>query len=153
VDIEGHREILATEIGEIYDSILSESEKTELRKDGIQMVPERFFQYWTRKEAFAKALRLGLAFPFSAVSFLKIPDGTGLFVDISEQYAEFSGLWKSAEFRSHEYSFSISCRQSAEKPIVISVHLSEDLPFPYSQEFSEGAKMLFFKNTMSTFHP
>jgi len=62
----------ARALGPIADALFSEAEAAELRALGDEQRVGRFFELWTRKEAIAKALGVGLAMPLAR---LQAPSG------------------------------------------------------------------------------
>ena len=73
VDVE--RIAAARAHGPIADRLFSESEAAELRALDYDDRTRRFFQLWTRKEAYAKALGVGMATP---LRMLEAPRGWSL---------------------------------------------------------------------------
>jgi 4'-phosphopantetheinyl transferase len=68
----------------LLDSVLTHQERACLEMQSQAERPEEFLRYWTLKEAISKALGVGLALPFQAVSLslaplqlLDLPQGFG----------------------------------------------------------------------------
>lgn len=72
VDLEFHRPL--PEAGEISDAFFSPLEIEALAKAPETAKQKVFFDAWARKEAFVKALGLGLAFPLNGFSVSLAPD-------------------------------------------------------------------------------
>jgi 4'-phosphopantetheinyl transferase len=56
------------EIDQLAPSVFSLSERSELARLGTEQKRERFFQLWTLKEAYIKAVGTGLSTPLRAIS-------------------------------------------------------------------------------------
>jgi 4'-phosphopantetheinyl transferase len=73
----------ARALGPIADGLFAEDEAAELRSLSEERRVARFFQLWTQKEAYAKALGMGLALPLAwlraprnwSVHDLELPSG------------------------------------------------------------------------------
>ncbi|MBI4649872.1 4'-phosphopantetheinyl transferase superfamily protein [Candidatus Desantisbacteria bacterium] len=72
VDIEYIRPFENAE--EIVERFFSEQEKVEFRNLPSQLKNNTFFIWWTRKEAYAKAIGLGMSVPFDNFSVSSISD-------------------------------------------------------------------------------
>ncbi|NEQ43482.1 MAG: 4'-phosphopantetheinyl transferase superfamily protein [Leptolyngbya sp. SIOISBB] len=59
---------------QIANTSFSVSEIQEIESLSDQVLKDRFFQYWTLKEAYTKALGMGLSFPFNQCIFHISPD-------------------------------------------------------------------------------
>jgi 4'-phosphopantetheinyl transferase len=70
-------------------------ERTALEKDRRDGKASRFFDYWTLKEAYLKALGLGLAAELDTVTF-RLGDAPGLTVQFNDERADMSGRWSFA---------------------------------------------------------
>jgi 4'-phosphopantetheinyl transferase len=66
IDVEAVRPI---EAAQIADDFFSPEERRQFESLGTQAAALRFFDYWTLKEAYAKAIGAGLDLPLNATSF------------------------------------------------------------------------------------
>jgi len=67
IDVEAVRPI---EAAQIADDFFSPEEQRRLERLGAPAAALRFFDYWTLKEAYAKAIGAGLHLPLNATSFM-----------------------------------------------------------------------------------
>jgi 4'-phosphopantetheinyl transferase len=80
---------------EMVDRCFSAAEAADLRRLPPDVQSRRFFEHWTLKEAFAKALGRGLTLPFDEASFHFTP--TGLTVAFGEALAAWGEVAENAE--------------------------------------------------------
>jgi 4'-phosphopantetheinyl transferase len=81
----------------IADNFFAEEEVAALRQLAVKDQPERFFQYWTLKEAYIKARGMGLSIPLSQFSFHFPTEGE---IDISflPRLNDDSSSWRFQQF-------------------------------------------------------
>jgi 4'-phosphopantetheinyl transferase len=80
VDLEFHRSL--PEAGEMAKTFFSVLEIAELAKAPEALKQKTFFDGWTRKEAFVKAIGLGLAFPLNRFSVSLSPDQPATLLEV-----------------------------------------------------------------------
>jgi len=89
VDVEDTRRPLAADLAE---RCFSPREIRTLRALPARMQHDRFYEYWTLKEAYIKARGLGLALPLEHFSFL--PDGERWMVEFDERVRDDARRWQ-----------------------------------------------------------
>jgi len=123
IDIEFIREDVATST--IAGRFFSASEIHTLKMTGKENQAKTFFQYWTRKEAFLKAIGEGVSFPMERCDVSQI-NGTVLSsAEIENDHDEYSNWFIQDLFPTDGYAaaiavkgnnWEISCRQSNPPP-------------------------------------
>src|SRR5262249_22736299 len=99
----------------IADRFFSPAEVAALRAAPASMQRARFFDYWTLKEAYIKARRMGLATPLRHFSF-SLPSSPGLPIAIAFDPAleDDAAEWQFAQFRPTErHLVSIAIRRGS----------------------------------------
>jgi 4'-phosphopantetheinyl transferase len=82
VDLEQHRPLAEAE--ELAGKFFSSSEISELAALPEPLKTAAFFNGWTRKEAFLKAIGLGLAFPLDRFSVALTPDRSAALLSVDD---------------------------------------------------------------------
>ena len=112
VDVEDTSRISLSEI-DIADRYFSPSEVAELRSLPAEAQSDRFFDYWTLKEAYIKARGLGLQLPLDQFS-LRLDDGRPIRISFGPEIADDPASWQ-LELRSltprHRLAMAIRRRQ------------------------------------------
>jgi 4'-phosphopantetheinyl transferase len=81
-DVEQHRQL--EDAQDLAAACFSESEIKELAKLPQSLKMPGFFNCWTRKEAFVKAIGLGLSFPLNRLSVSLTPGRPATLLDVAE---------------------------------------------------------------------
>jgi 4'-phosphopantetheinyl transferase len=84
VDLEQHRPLAEAE--ELAGKFFSSSEISELAALPQPLKMPAFFNGWTRKEAFLKAIGLGLSFPLDRFSVALTPDRSATLLNVADDY-------------------------------------------------------------------
>ena len=82
VDLEQHQ--LLPDAAELAQRFFSDYEINELRRLPAPLQLQGFFDCWTRKEAFVKAVGLGLTFPLSRFSVTLAPDQPAALLEVTD---------------------------------------------------------------------
>jgi len=109
VDIENHTKF--NDLDTLPNDVLSSSEFSCLNRLPEEKKRERFFTYWTLKEAFFKGRGMGLAFPLNQISF-HVKIGETISVSFDPVLQENALDWQFAHFRptsSHSLAVAL-CR-------------------------------------------
>ena len=85
VDLEQHRPLADAE--DLAGNIFSADENRELAKLPPALKTQGFFNSWTRKEAFVKAIGLGLAYPLNRFSVSLSPDQPAAILKVADDPA------------------------------------------------------------------
>lgn len=78
---------------EIVHQVFSQSEITELSAYQSTRKVKAFFKGWTQKEAFIKALGMGMSYPLKAFSVLLNPDEQGRLIHAEQESVAFHHEW------------------------------------------------------------
>lgn len=90
VDVEVQRQVEDMEA--LAARVLSPAERSDVMALPESLRPERFFSYWTLKEAYVKARGLGLSLPLDAVSFdLSAP---GIAITLGQSLNDHAADWQ-----------------------------------------------------------
>jgi len=84
VDLEQHRQLADAE--GLAGTYFSDAEIRELAALPESLKAAGFYNCWTRKEAFVKAIGLGLAFPLNRFSVSLAPGRPAALLDVAEEY-------------------------------------------------------------------
>ena len=105
----------------IADRFFSPSEVEELRSQPEERRRERFFDYWTLKEAYIKARGMGLAIPLDHFSFLLSP-GRPIGIAFDPQLDDDPTSWQFEQIRptpTHLISAAIRRKNEADLRLVV----------------------------------
>jgi 4'-phosphopantetheinyl transferase len=102
VDVEDVRD--AVEAQDIADRFFARSEAEALRARSRDDVPAAFTRLWTCKEAFVKAIGLGLTYPFDRFTVAVAADGSARLAAIEPRYGS------PEDWSLHAIALSATCR-------------------------------------------
>jgi len=119
IDIEQIKPIQEMDL--MSEQYFSAAEKACLHAAGPEDKLNQFFAYWTKKEAFIKAIGRGLSFPLSNLDISAVSDGSGF------NYSDTSGDTSSWTFKDlpHVAGFKTSCVVEGNNPQVSCWQLTE----------------------------
>ena len=120
VDVENFR---AREVSiDIADRYFAPSEVTALNNVPPQQQQYRFFEYWTFKESYIKARRMGLSLPLDKFSF-HYPNDHALEIAIDPELADDAGRWQFWQFQPRpQYLVAICAERVGDQPPRLLVH-------------------------------
>lgn len=102
---------------ELADRYFSPSEVAELRRRPVDSQRDRFFDYWTLKEAYIKARGMGLAIPLDHFSYQFETSGT-IGIEFAAELPDVPGDWQFAKFRPAErYQAAVAVRRGNATPL------------------------------------
>lgn len=108
VDIESSRRKIPW--FDVAKDSFSQQEVDELRKVKSSELPQRFFEYWTLKEAFIKAMGMGLSLPLGEFWFqfaARNRIGIGFSSKIAEKPADWQ--FRLFEIEGHQCALAVKC--------------------------------------------
>jgi 4'-phosphopantetheinyl transferase len=106
---------------EIADRFFSPLEAAALRRLPNDQKRERFFAYWTLKEAYIKARGMGLAIPLDQFSFL-LDEGPAIRVVFAPELGDDAGEWQFARLSlSPDHDTAIAVRRATDPDLRIRV--------------------------------
>lgn len=101
---------------DIADNFFSETEISTMRRLPIERQPQRFFEYWTLKEAYVKALGAGLSAPLDQFTF-DFPTDTEINFSPIPSLKDHSSHWNFQQFLpSSEHIAAICTKHEGEMP-------------------------------------
>ena len=120
VDVENFR---AREVSiEIADRYFAPAEVAALNNVPPQQQQYRFFEYWTFKESYIKARRMGLSLPLDKFSF-HYPHDRALEIAIDAELADDAARWQFWQFQPRpEYLVAICAERIPDQPPRLVVH-------------------------------
>jgi 4'-phosphopantetheinyl transferase len=120
VDVENFR---AREVSiEIADRYFAPAEVAALNNVPPQQQQYRFFEYWTFKESYIKARRMGLSLPLDKFSF-HYPHDRALEIAIDAELADDAARWQFWQFQPRpEYLVAICAERISDQPPRLIVH-------------------------------
>jgi len=120
VDVENFR---AREISiDIADRYFAPTEVAALNNVPPQQQQYRFFEYWTFKESYIKARRMGLSLPLDKFSF-HYPNDRALEIAIDPELADDAARWQFWQFQPRpEYLVAICAERISDQPSRLIVH-------------------------------
>jgi 4'-phosphopantetheinyl transferase len=108
----------------IAERYFAPSERRELARSGAG--PERFYEFWTLKEAYLKARGVGIAAALEKISF-EIEPGAPIRIHFADDFQDDAASWQFALHRpSAHHVLSVAVRRSAEPDL--SIVLRECVP-------------------------
>jgi 4'-phosphopantetheinyl transferase len=136
VDVENFR---AREVSiEIADRYFAPAEVAALNNVPPQQQQYRFFEYWTFKESYIKARRMGLSLPLDKFSF-HYPHDRALEIAIDAELADDAARWQFWQFQPRpEYLVAICAERIPDQPPRLVVHQT----VPMSSEKSVSPEFL-----------
>jgi 4'-phosphopantetheinyl transferase len=136
VDVENFR---AREVSiEIADRYFAPAEVAALNNVPPQQQQYRFFEYWTFKESYIKARRMGLSLPLDKFSF-HYPHDRALEIAIDAELADDAARWQFWQFQPRpEYLVAICAERIPDQPPRLVVHQT----VPMSSEKSLSPEFL-----------
>lgn len=136
VDVENFR---AREVSiEIADRYFAPAEVAALNNVPRQQQQYRFFEYWTFKESYIKARRMGLSLPLDKFSF-HYPHDRGLEIAIDAELADDAARWQFWQFQpTPEYLVAICAERISDQAPRLIVHQT----VPMSSEKSLSLEFL-----------
>ena len=118
---------------EIAESLFSPQEVRELHRAESADVHRKFFEHWTLKEAFIKAIGMGFSFPLQEFS-VEVLGYDKVGIKFSDKIDEDSSQWRFRLFEAVEgYQCALAAKCGAGREISL-VHMGTD-----SQLFSKAA--------------
>jgi 4'-phosphopantetheinyl transferase len=97
----------------------SPQEAGELGKHVPGSIPRRFFEYWTLKEAFIKAMGMGLSLPLAEFTF-RIANGLPIGIEFTREIAEDPAQWQFRLFENVKgYQSALAVRCGAHQKVSI----------------------------------
>jgi len=120
VDVENFR---AREVSiDIADRYFAPSEVTALNNVPPQQQQYRFFEYWTFKESYIKARRMGLSLPLDKFSF-HYPNDRALEIAIDPELDDDPARWQFWQFQPRpQYLVAICAERVGDQPPRMIVH-------------------------------
>jgi len=120
VDVENCR---AREVSiDIADRFFAPTEVAALNNVPPQQQQYRFFEYWTFKESYIKARRMGLSLPLDKFSF-HYPNDRALEIAIDPELADDAARWQFWQFQPRpEYLVAICAERVGDQPPRLIVH-------------------------------
>ena len=116
----------ATEVAEHY---FSASEVKSLRELANASQQNRFFRYWTLKEAYIKARGMGLALPLDQFSIRLNDQGAPVGVDFTDKIQDDAHLWFFEALNLQEnYFAAIACRKKYAEETLVASHYTNTIP-------------------------
>jgi len=120
VDVENFR---AREVSiDIADRYFAPTEVAALNTVPPQQQQYRFFEYWTFKESYIKARRMGLSLPLDKFSF-HYPNDRALEIAIDPELADDAGRWQFWQFQPRpQYLVAVCAERVGDQPPRLIVH-------------------------------
>ncbi len=106
IDIESIRDDVS--VGQVAQQFYSKNEVSSLEKIDINKRPGLFFKYWTRKEAFLKALGKGISFPMEHCDVSLINGSILSPVTVRDNNSVISNLYVQDLFPGNGYAAAIA---------------------------------------------
>lgn len=111
---------------EVTPVLLTPAEQQALSSLPACEQAQRFFQYWTLKEAYVKALGIGLSHPLTAFSFRFDPPGALQFFSDEGGGARGAALWRFWQFAVQGHCIAV-CAETACQPVVLQARMAQPL--------------------------
>ncbi|ADO71799.1 4'-phosphopantetheinyl transferase family protein [Stigmatella aurantiaca] len=120
---------------EIADSFFAPAEVASLRALPVSGQRERFFDYWTLKEAYIKARGMGLSLPLDQFAF-EVSQGLSTRISFDPRLVDEPSQWQFVRFRpSQRHAAALAVRRPSEAPLTVrfqrTVPLQDDAPAEY----------------------
>lgn len=113
--------------GALADRFFSPLEARALRELPPALRRERFFEYWTLKEAYVKARGEGLAIPLDQFAF-HLDEGPRIRVSFAPGFEDEPSRWQFALLRpTDRHLLALGVRLSAGTPVKISLRMTVPL--------------------------
>jgi len=107
---------------EIADRFFSPAEVAALRALPIEAQRDRFFAYWTLKEAYIKARGMGLSLPLEQFSF-HLAVGHPVRISFDPRLEDNPNSWQFAQFRpTSRHVIAVAIRRGADPDLTIQIH-------------------------------
>lgn len=107
---------------EVVNRCLSENEIKELGTHSPLDRPERFFEYWTLKEAYVKAVGQGLSIPLDRISFT-LSGERHVAVSFDPRFVDDPRSWRFWLLKpSHDHVAAVCASQSSTEAWTLAVH-------------------------------
>jgi 4'-phosphopantetheinyl transferase len=106
---------------ELAGRCLAPAERAALAVLPAAEQPERFLEHWTLKEAFLKALGIGLSYPLERISFCVAPGGA-VEVELPDELGERREAWRFGSWRlegGYRVALAIRSHGTAQRPEAI----------------------------------
>lgn len=102
---------------ELADRYFSPREVAELRSHPTANRRDRFFDYWTLKEAYIKARGMGLAIPLDQFSYL-LDDASPIGIEFSPELPDAPADWQFTKFRPAErFQAAVAVKRGSSSPL------------------------------------
>ncbi|HVW39529.1 MAG TPA: 4'-phosphopantetheinyl transferase superfamily protein [Pirellulales bacterium] len=112
----------------IADRYFSPQETAELKTQPIERQPERFFEYWTLKEAYIKARGVGMSLPLDRFTIGLRAEGA-ISISFSPPLVDDPASWQFVQFRpTPRHVLSVAVHRLAGETVCISCGQSPWLP-------------------------
>lgn len=111
---------------EISPVLLTPAEQQALSSLPACEQAQRFFQYWTLKEAYVKALGIGLSHPLTAFSFRFDPPGALQFFSDEGGGARGAALWRFCQLEMQGHCIAV-CADAAGQPTELQARMAQPL--------------------------
>jgi 4'-phosphopantetheinyl transferase len=119
---------------EIADRFFAPTEVKALNAVPAQQQQYRFFEYWTFKESYIKARRMGLSLPLDKFSFY-YPHDRAVEIAIDPELADDAARWQFWQFRPRpEYLVAICAERVGNKPPMLIV--KQAVPMESEESFT-----------------
>jgi len=118
----------------IADRFFSPSEVADLHQLGSAMHTERFFDYWTLKEAYIKARGMGLSIPLEDFSYHLSEDHSDISISIVPKQNDPANRWQFRQWRMgtrHKIALCLEKRPNTSYKAILKklVPMAEEEPF------------------------